>query len=172
MLSGCQTNTDVKNTATKAIPDKSVAQEKVQSSIKAAEERDEAKWNFYYNSRFGFSIKYPLGWTAGEESDNGDGKALYVGNPDVDIIMYAHYYNEDLSPYNYPDSLRLQRLKLDSGIEADMLIGYENERYVMDVFAISSEDIEYHYKVNVSKEFFNKNEDVLLKVAKSINFPK
>ncbi|WP_434752741.1 hypothetical protein [Paenibacillus amylolyticus] len=127
---------------------------------------DEA-WNTYHNSRFGFSISYPGDWTAGEESDNGDGKQLYVGNPDVDIRAYGSQVFEGVEN-TVSESMKYQSLKLDSGIKADMWVGYENDMVVLEVSWMSDSEIEYHYYVKVSKEFFDQNEKTIIRIAKSM----
>ncbi|MNI11060.1 hypothetical protein D3C73_641900 [compost metagenome] len=130
------------------------------------------QFNEYVNARYGFSIKYPAEWTAGEESDNGDGKILYVGNPDVDIRVYASNYLEGISnPYQQEDkNFQLQKIKLDNGEEATLMIGKQNDKVVYEMVYISQSDVEYHFYVNVSDNFFQNNEKVLLKVAKSMDF--
>lgn len=129
------------------------------------------QFNEYVNARYGFSIKYPAEWTAGEESDNGDGKILYVGNPDVDIRVYASNYLEGISnPYHHEDmDLQMQIIKLDSGKEATLMVGKQNDKVLYEMIYISQSDVEYHFYVNVSDDFFQNNEKVLLKVAKSMD---
>ncbi|WP_028592254.1 hypothetical protein [Paenibacillus massiliensis] len=113
-------------------------------------------------------LEYPADWTAGEEADNGDGKLLYVGNPDIDIRVYANHYLEEIDSSASSQSIKYQRLKLDSGVIADLLVGYEQEMVRMEMFWVSEEDIEYHFAVTVDRDFFDENEKTLLRVAKSM----
>jgi len=130
---------------------------------------DKALWNHYVNARFGYSIDYPTEWTASEESSNGDGKVLYVGNPDVDIRVYGSHYIEGVSGGN-SDHLQTQWITLDNGVEAGLAVGYEEEKYVMHLTHLSESDVEYQFYAKVSKDFFEANEKTLLRVAKSLNF--
>lgn len=177
MATGCGSNSDIQSDSSDIIeatqPDtsKSILSTKMDTINRDSKEVDSSSdWNSYQNSRYGFKISYPKEWTAGEESDNGDGKILYIGNPDVDIRVYAsNYFNDTITE---TDKLtQYQRLKLDSGVEADMLVGHEDGMYLLEVYWVSKEEIEYHYYVKVSKDFFEKNEQILLKVAKSFEAP-
>ncbi len=127
----------------------------------------------YTNGRFGFSINYPASWTAGEESDNGDGKVLYVGDPDVDIRVYGANYMEDVSdPYHHEDkNIQLQKVKLNNGLVGTLAIGKENNKIIYDMAYVSKDDVEYHFYANVSQKFFDQNQQLLLKVAKSLSIP-
>ncbi len=127
----------------------------------------------YVNSRYGYSIAYPATWTAGEESDNGDGKMLYVGNPDIDIRVYAANYMEDVSdPYHNDDKhVQRQRVAFDNGKEGTLVIGKEDNKIVYDMVYVSKNDVEYHFYANVPQTFFDQNEKLLLRVAKSLDFP-
>ncbi|MFE6074953.1 hypothetical protein ACFVQB_10805 [Paenibacillus sp. NPDC057886] len=118
VIIGCEANTAVNNNETSITTEPG-------TNINAVSEKNEMEWVTYQNSRFGYSITYPADWTAGEESDNGDGKELYVGNPDVDIRAYASQHFEGIEIL-VSESMRYQSLKLDSGIRADMLVGYED----------------------------------------------
>ncbi len=127
----------------------------------------------YVNSRYGYSIAYPATWTAGEEADNGDGKILYVGNPDIDIRVYASNYMEDVSdPYHNEDNhVQRQRVAFDNGKEGTLVIGKEDNKVLYDMVYVSKDDVEYHFYANVPQSFFDQNEKVLLKVAKSLDIP-
>ncbi|OMC76787.1 hypothetical protein BK125_17185 [Paenibacillus odorifer] len=132
----------------------------------------EDEWSYYFNARYGFSIKYPSEWTAGEESDNGDGKSLYIGNPDIQILAYASNYMEDTSdPYHEDENVQLQRTRLENGYESVLIVGKEEGKVLFDMVYISTQDIEYHFYASVSEKFFEDNEQILLKVAKSLDSP-
>ncbi|MFD1887435.1 hypothetical protein [Paenibacillus wenxiniae] len=145
------------------------------SDAKASPATDDQKTALYHyvNSRYGYSIAYPATWTAGEESDNGDGKMLYVGNPDIDIRVYAANDMEDVSdPYHHDDqSVQRQRVALDSGKEGTLVIGKEDDQILYDMVYVSTNDVEYHFYAKVPQPFFDQNEKLLLKVAKSLDFP-
>lgn len=132
------------------------------------------QFNEYSNTRYGFSIKYPSEWRTGEESDNGDGKILYVGNQDVDIRVYASNYLEGISdPYHQKDNknVQLQKIKLDNGKESTLILGKHNNKVLYEMVYISKQDVEYHFYANISEKFFQDNEKVLFKVAKSMDKP-
>ncbi|MOA37268.1 hypothetical protein D3C78_1588460 [compost metagenome] len=86
--------------------------------------------------------------------------------------MYASNYLEGISnPYQQEDkNFQLQKIKLDNGEEATLMIGKQNDKVVYEMVYISQSDVEYHFYVNVSDNFFQNNEKVLLKVAKSMDF--
>ncbi|WP_154984617.1 PsbP-related protein [Paenibacillus xylanexedens] len=160
VITGCESITDV---------DKKENIVTNESNTYTSVEHDESDvgWTTYHNSRFGFSISYPGDWTAGEESDNGDGKQLYVGNPDVDIRAYGSQVFEGVENA-VSESMKYQSLKLDSEIKADMWVGYEDDMVVIEVSWMSDDEIEYHYYVKVSKDFFDRNENTIIRIAKSM----
>lgn len=160
VITGCEANTDINNKES-SVTNESSTYKNVKN------EKSDVEWATYHNSRFGFSISYPGDWTTGEESDNGDGKQLYVGNPDVDIRAYGSHLFEDIER-SVTESMKYQSLKLDSGVMADMLVGYEDGMVVLEVSWVSDYKIEYHYYVKVTKDFFNENEKILLRIAKSM----
>ena len=128
-------------------------------------------WQSYYNSRFGFSIKVPINWTIGLESDNGDGVELYIGNPEIDIRAYASFYLKDISsPYDKigQPGYRGQRLRLINELEAELIIGKFPDKITYEMIQIIR-NIEYHFYAHVPLEFFNKNEQVLLSIVKNFN---
>ncbi|MFJ6266473.1 hypothetical protein ACIQGW_15990 [Lysinibacillus xylanilyticus] len=129
------------------------------------------EWEKYVNSKFGFSVNYPPDWNIGEESDNEDGINLYIGNPDVQILAFASYYMEEISnPYGNAenDGFDIQRITLDNGKSADLIVGKLDQMVNYELVFISN-DIIYNVKAEVSKSFFDKNEDTLLKVVKSLD---
>lgn len=142
------------------------------SKATSTDSKDQA-FTSYVNGRYGFSIVYPTDWTTGEESDNGDGKILYVGNPDIDIRVYAANEIEGVSdPYHQQDkNVQQQRVKLDNGKEGTLVTGKEDNYINYDMVYVSKSDVEYHFYAKVSQTFFDQNEKVLLKVAKSLDFP-
>lgn len=127
----------------------------------------------YANERYKYKITYPAKWISGEEFDNGDGKALYIGNPDVDIRVYGVNYIEGITDAFSELKLPQQKILLDNGLEAQMFLGKVNDKYIAKVYYNSEENqTQYFFSYEVSKEFYNKNEQILLKVAKSFNMQK
>jgi uncharacterized protein YcfL len=180
LLIGCNSS----NTASKQIiptesaptesaPIESAPTESAPNSILTPSEITDKQWNVYSNARYGFSISYPSYWTTGEEADNGDGKSLYIGNPDVEILVYASNYIEDISdPYHTKDeNVQLQKTKLDNGYESALIVGRQEGKILYDMVYLSTQDIEYHFYAIVSEKFFEDNEQILLKVAKSLDCP-
>ncbi len=47
-----------------------------------------AGWSSYANARYGYTVYYPAGWTAGPEADNSDGLVL-TGDPTVTLTVYG-----------------------------------------------------------------------------------
>jgi len=133
---------------------------------------DNVGWENYLNSKFGFSVKYPANWSIGEESDNGDGINLYVGNPDVSVLAYAYHYIEVSNPYESAekDGFTRQRLILDNGKSADLILGKLDQKIFYELVLIEN-DVVYNVFAEVSDSFFEKNEDKLLKVVKSLDVP-
>ena len=116
-------------------------------------------------------MNYPPDWHIGEESDNEDGINLYVGNPDVRILTYASHYMEEISdPYesarNY--GFDIQRITLDNGKSADLILGKLDEKVHYELVFIDN-DVIYNVNAEVSESFFEKNEGILLKVIKSLD---
>ncbi|WP_440116676.1 PsbP-related protein [Paenibacillus sp. QZ-Y1] len=160
VITGCDSITDVNNKENTITTESS-------TYMNVENEKRDVEWNTYHNSRFGFSISYPSDWTAGEESDNGDGKQLYVGNPDIDIRAYGSHVFEGIED-SVSESMKYQSLKLDSGVKADMWVGYEDGMVVLELSWMSDDKIEYHYYVKVSKDFFDQNDKTILRIAKSM----
>lgn len=133
---------------------------------------DGDEWESYLNSKFGFTVKFPPKWSIGEESDNGDGINLYVGNPEVSVLAFASHYYEDFNPYESTekDGFTRQRLILDNGKSADLILGKLDEKVFYELVLIEN-DVVYKVYAEVSESFFEKNEDKLLKVAKSLDIP-
>jgi len=129
-----------------------------------------AKLKTYVNERYGFSIDYPGDWIAGEESQNGDGKPLYIGNPDVDIRVYGAFHFPEFDNYVDKD-VTFQQSKLNSGEEVTIALWNENGNYLFDMVYVSSENVEYHFYANVSADFYKANEKILLKTALGMQVP-
>jgi len=128
-------------------------------------------WKSYTNHRFGFSIQVPKEWEIGRESDNGDGLELYIGNPMVDIRVYGSFFFQDFSsPYDKIrlPGYRMQRLNLNNGLEAELIIGTLDDKIELDMFQVIG-NFEYHFYAFVSREFFIMNETSLFSVIKSFN---
>jgi len=128
-------------------------------------------WKLYYNGRFGFSVQYPPDWGIGRESDNGDGVELYIGNPEVDIRAYAFFYNPEYeSPYKRAGQpgYRMQRLNLNNGLEAELIVGKIENVVTLDMIQIIGK-YEYHLLAEVSDIFFEKNESKLLQAIMSFD---
>lgn len=130
------------------------------------------EWTYYSNGRFGYTIKYPASWVAGEEAENGDGKILYIGNPDIDIRVYGGHYMEGITDIYHDENLVRQYTKLENGNEAVLLLGKESGKVIYDMVYVSSEDMVYHFYAEVTEQFFADNEKILLEVAMSLDTPK
>lgn len=136
-----------------------------------SDQKVEEEWDYYSNGRFGYTIKYPSSWDTGEESENGDGKILYIGNPDIDVRVYGGHYMEGITDKIHNEKLDRQYIKLENGNEAVLLVGKENGKVIYDTVYVSSEDIEYHFYAEVTESFFADNEKILLEVARSLDTP-
>lgn len=129
-------------------------------------------WQQYVNSRYDFTISFPPSWPRGEESENGDGIQLYIGNPDIDIRVYAAHIIEGISePYSNANrpGFRQQRIQLNNGRGADLIIGRETSIVHYEMVVVSN-DIEYHFYARVTEEFYKQNEQTLLETAKGFDF--
>ncbi|WP_322906440.1 hypothetical protein [Paenibacillus campi] len=148
----------------------SLSAEQKQSS---AAHQQQVAFDHYVNARYGYSIAYPATWTAGEESDNGDGKPLYVGNPDIEISVYAANYMKDVSdPYHDDDQhVQRQQVVLDNGKKGTLVIGKEGKQILYDMVYVSKDDVEYHFYAKVRQPFWAQHAKLLLKVAKSLDVP-
>lgn len=135
------------------------------------EAKEETEWEKYVNSRFNFSINYPSDWTIGQESQNGDGVNLYIGNRDIRILVYGSNYNvETTDPYLNANREGFQRqwLVLDNGLDAALILGKENGKVIYEMVLIE-EGIEYNFYAEMSEKFFNENEKLLIKVIKGFD---
>jgi len=90
-----------------------------------------------------------------------------VGNPDIDIRVYGSHVFEGIDD-SVSESMKYQSLKLDSGVKADMWVGYEQGMVLLELSWMSDDEIEYNYYVKVSKDFFDENEKTILRIAKSM----
>jgi hypothetical protein len=130
---------------------------------------DNQDWRSYVNARYNFTIQFPPSWPEGVESDNGDGIQLFVENPDSDIRVYAAHVIEGISePYgraNQP-GFQQQRIQLNSGREATLIIGDTNGRVHYEM-VIVADNIEYHFYANVTAQFYQSNESTLQAIVKS-----
>ncbi|MEW4372098.1 hypothetical protein [Paenibacillus kandeliae] len=126
----------------------------------------------YINERFGFSIEYPASWKAGEEAFNGDGKSLYINNPDVDIRVYGANYLEGISdPYHKQEKgMKRKKVILDNGKQALLVTGKQNNHMMYDMVYMSKDGATYHFYADVPQTFFDTNQKLLLQVAKSLDF--
>ncbi|MCL6660638.1 hypothetical protein [Paenibacillus amylolyticus] len=89
-----------------------------------------------------------------------------MGNPDIDIRVCGSHVFEGIED-SVSESMKYQSLKLDSGVKADMWVGYEDGMVLLELSWMSDDEIEYTYYVKVSKDFFMKTKKlyfVLLKV--------
>jgi hypothetical protein len=138
----------------------------VSASRSPAGQQDD--WQVYVNTRFRFSIRFPRTWSRGEESFNGDGAPLYAGNLDVRVSAYGSYLYPGADPYErqFRPGFRSQRIKLDSDLDAVLIVGRENDRVVQDMVLLSR-DVEYHVYVEVDDRFWRENEAVLMSVIRS-----
>ncbi|MNE22791.1 hypothetical protein D3C76_244860 [compost metagenome] len=165
-LVACSFRSEIKEVET-FIPSNRAADETEQSGSNPETRQVEKHWSTYYNVKYGYSINYPDTWEVGEESDAGDGKALYIGNPDVDIRVYAGFYFEQADN----SDLTLQNIKLDNGYRALMSVGNEEGKYVVKLSYVNQNEIQYSFYAKVSEAFFKENEKLILNVAKSFDMP-
>jgi len=139
----------------------------------ATDHHPEKNWETYTNTRYGFSIQYPSDWPIGMESDNGDGIQLYIGNPDADIRAYAAIYDPEISDafLIQDENIKRQPATLDNGAPSTLLAGKENGVVHFEMVYISETDppIEFHFYAKVSEQFFQDNEKILMKIARSMN---
>lgn len=157
------------NSRTIAITNSQDSTSKPSTTTPSSDSTKSDEWQTYSNARYGFSVKTPPNWTRGEESTNGDGTKLYIGNPDVDVIVYGTQYMPDISnPFTNAQNsgLKLQFIKLDDGTEADLYIGKSKGLVYYQMFFLENE-FEYHFNATVTEEFFKNNEQTFLKVIKS-----
>lgn len=126
------------------------------------------KWKEYQNARFGFEIKYPSTWENGEESDNGDGKLLYIGDPDVRIAASAINHVDGVQYDPSLANFTIQELKLDDGEVGDLYVGKEDGMNVMYLYQYRG-NVEYTFDVKAPGDFYNENYETLMSVAKSFH---
>lgn len=124
-------------------------------NINEVEGIKDPEWSEYYNERFEFSIPYPSDWNIGEEPTNGDGITLYQDSEN-EILVYASYYMEDFAP----DLSNYEKFANESGEEV-YINSQENGEKILYDGVIISESIEFHLSGSLSKEFYNKNIDIL-----------
>jgi hypothetical protein len=125
-------------------------------------------WKKYWNARYGFEIKYPAEWEDGEESDNGDGMLLYIGDPDIRIAASAINNVEGTTLDDSLSRLTYQKIKLDDGGNGDLYIGKEERKNFLYLKQYKG-NVEYTFDVEVPSEFYDKNYKILMSVAKSFH---
>ena len=111
----------------------------------------QVKYATYENTRFGFSIDYPLTLTMQPAPFNNDGRAFVSKDKDVEMVAWAHYnalfrsvqseFDEELKSYG--DSVTYKRMLKDSFVISgakDGRIFYQKTLYykfkLTDVFFI------------------------------------
>lgn len=144
-----------------------------ESDIDSEEETDYGTllWKTYENMRFAYSIYYPSSWIIGEQSQNGDGVSLYEGDPDNEILVYGSLYIDEISePFAdaEKEGFTLEKITLDNGDVADIIVGMEDGKVLFKVIFIEDEVI-YTFYAKVTPEFFDENVGLLLQTAKSLN---
>jgi len=66
----------------------------LKSSKETPEPAEPLSWQTYENSRFGFSVDYPGGWSLAEAPTNNDGREF--NSPDGDIACRGYGFNNSL----------------------------------------------------------------------------
>lgn len=122
-------------------------------------------WQTYTNYRFGYTVNYPQDWPEGEESDNGDGKSLYIVG--MDEISVSSTLNPS-SWLEYNGLIEQKGIVLSDGRKATQIKFKDREegRFIYVVF-FDDKGKQYTFFAKVSAEFFNENEQLLQQVAKS-----
>jgi len=126
-------------------------------------------WKTYVNSRFGFSIKYPINWPLEKESTNGDGLALLKDSSGNEVLVYASNVPDTFS--NLSDPVDHKELILDDGSKATALKSKDKTgkiNYIM-FFNLNEnqEGKQFVLYATVTEQFFKENEQILQAVAKS-----
>jgi hypothetical protein len=92
-------------------------------------------WQSYTNTRYGYTVYYPKGWTAGEEATNRDGLVL-VGD-----------HQASLTAYGTSNSVTVEQVHKD-GIESAKSLGvavtYETSKSNLSVVSGTTDDRVYY----------------------------
>ncbi len=129
-------------------------------------------WKTYINYRFNYSISYPKDWKEGRVATNGDGRALYKDNSN-EILVYASYMLWSFSQQDAPIERNI--FTTTSGIRATSLKETKNGKVKYIVFFTlknkkdNNLETQYVFNVNVTEKFFKANEQIIIKVAKSLS---
>ncbi|AEV69470.1 hypothetical protein [Acetivibrio clariflavus] len=130
-----------------------------------------AKFNTYYNVKYGYSINYPDFWHISDEPPAGDGVFLY-DTEEADIRVYGGFLlgigtdtmeideakNKGILVEDFPASNNNKGYKI---VEKD------GDRVKLQII-IYGQNIRCELYADVSKEFYEKNEKLLIDMGKSI----
>ncbi|WP_084591285.1 copper amine oxidase N-terminal domain-containing protein [Ureibacillus sinduriensis] len=110
-------------------------------------------WSQYENERFGFKVKFPLGWPVGAGPTNEDGMVLYE-DKNNSIIVYGSKSGNKI------DRSNSQAIKLKDGTPAYLTTDEKNGR-VFYAFDVTYNGVQYVFAADVTKTFYQKNKELM-----------
>jgi hypothetical protein len=135
----------------------------------AVAEGQQVEWATYVNTRFKFAIKYPASWPVGAESENGDGIRLYIGDPEVEVSVFASQHYEDIAPLEVNrDGLLSSKFSFKSGLSGEVLYGWRNGWRIFTAFFVEDNRV-VQFWARGPDDFIRHNERMLYAMALSLS---
>lgn len=131
----------------------------------------DTEFDTYYNTKYGYSIKYPVSWDISEEPPAGDGVLLYSTN-NTDIRVYGGYLLGLGTDTLEIDDAKSRGIPVEDFTTSNNQKGYKIvEKYgdmVKLQIIIYGQNVHCHLYADVSASFYEENEQLLVDMAKSI----
>lgn len=130
------------------------------------------EFDTYFNTRYGFSIKYPVFWDISDESDAGDGVFLYK-TQDIDIRFYGGYILDNDAGRKEIEQAEDNGFLVEDFTTSNDQTGYkiieEDEDRVRVKIIVYGDRIYCRLYADIPYEFYQENEMLLVDMAKSID---
>ncbi len=124
-------------------------------------------WQRYENYRFGFGIRFPMDWGRSLQSDNSDGVSIIPWGIEADIKAYGCFHFPEFEDMWTDFPGERSTLRLYTGAEADLVIHRGLTEVTLRV-RLMSRRVECHFYAKVQTRFYQKHENLLLDIAKSL----
>ena len=131
----------------------------------------DTEFDTYYNTKYGYSIKYPVSWDISEEPPAGDGVFLY-STQSIDIRVYGGYLLGLGTDTLEIDDAKSRGIPVEDFTASNNQKGYKiveknGDRVKLQII-IYGQNVHCHLYADVSASFYEENEQLLIDMAKSI----